>query len=90
MSKTEVVNVNRDQYDVYIGRGSVWGNPFKIGVDGNRKEVIEKYRVYLENSDELLYRVHELKGKRLGCHCKPKDCHGDILVDLIEIHRLDI
>jgi len=27
--------------------------------------------------------LHELKGKRLGCFCKPKLCHGDVLVELI-------
>ena len=81
MSQTKVVNVNRDQYDVYIGRGSIWGNPFRIGVDGTRKEVIDKYRVYLENNDELLYHLEELRGKRLGCYCKPKDCHGDMIVN---------
>lgn len=90
MSRTKVVNVNRDQYDVYIGRGSIWGNPFRIGVDGSRKEVIEKYRDYLYNNDYLISRLNEIKGKRLGCYCKPKPCHGDVLIDLVEKRRLNI
>ncbi|MBF84578.1 MAG: hypothetical protein CL489_08900 [Acidobacteria bacterium] len=83
MPQTKVVNVNRDQYDVYIGRGSIWGNPFRIGVDGTRKEVIDKYRIYLENNEKLLYHLQTLRGKRLGCYCKPKDCHGDVIVNTL-------
>ena len=78
-----VVNIRNDKYDVYIGRGSKWGNPFKIGRDGDREEVIDKYRKYIINKPELLDRLKELKGKVLGCFCKPKACHGDILIELI-------
>lgn len=79
---TKVVNKNKSPYDIYIGRGSIWGNPFIIGKDGTRTEVIEKYRNYIFNSPELLERIPELRGKVLGCYCKPKKCHGDILVEL--------
>jgi hypothetical protein len=44
---TKIVNCKDDAYDVYIGRPSIWGNPFIIPRDGNRKEVIEKYYQYL-------------------------------------------
>lgn len=40
---TKVVNLYKEPYDVYIGRGSPWGNPFVIGKDGDRKECIDKY-----------------------------------------------
>ena len=43
MSKTVVVNLRKERFDVYIGRGSKWGNPFRIGADGDRVEVIRKY-----------------------------------------------
>ncbi len=83
---TKVINVNKDkEYDVYIGRGSDWGNPYAIGVDGDREEVIRKYqydfdRGFLKSSkDDLL----KLKGKTLGCHCKPKACHGEILANYL-------
>lgn len=79
-----VVNIRTDKYDVYIGRPSKWGNPFIIGKDGSRKEVLEKYRKYILNKPELLKDLPELKGKRLGCYCKPFPCHGDILEELIE------
>lgn len=80
---TRVVNRKYEHYDVYIGRGGQWGNPFKIGRDGTRAEVIEKYRKWIKTQPHLLSQLHILKGKRLGCWCKPLDCHGDILVKLI-------
>ena len=79
-----VVHCKRKPYDVYIGRPSKWGNPFQIGRDGTRKEVIEKYREYLANSPELMASLSELKGKILGCWCKPNACHGDVLVEMAE------
>lgn len=81
---TKVVNIYKEPSDIYIGRRSKWGNPFIIGKDGTREEVIEKYKNYILNKPELLKDLPELKGKVLGCFCKPKDCHGDILVELIE------
>lgn len=81
---TMVVNLNHQNYDVYIGRGSKWGNPYKIGKDGTRFEVVEKYREYVLNNPDLLNSLHELKGKTLGCYCAPKLCHGHILVELID------
>lgn len=77
-----VVNKRTSKYDVYIGRGSIWGNPFIIGKDGNRTQVIRKYLRWILNNPELLNKIHTLKGKRLGCFCKPKNCHGDVLVFL--------
>lgn len=68
---------------VYIGRGSKWGNPFKIGVSGTREEVIEKYRKLLyakiENGKVPLKDLAALHGKDLVCYCAPKPCHGDVL-----------
>lgn len=84
MKKTEVVHVKDNNYDVYIGRGSKWGNPFVLGKDGNRFQVINKYREWIKTQQHLLNDLHELKGKKLGCHCKPMACHGDVLVSLIE------
>lgn len=82
--KTKVVNRHFSKYDVYIGRGTKWGNPFVIGKDGDRKEVMRLYEIYARNNPEIMESLHELKGKVLGCSCKPKECHGDILVKLIE------
>lgn len=82
---TKVVNKYKESYDTYIGRGSKWGNPFVIGTDGNREQVISKYRHWITqgNGKHLLNDLHELQGKTLGCFCKPQACHGDVLVELL-------
>lgn len=64
---------------VYIGRPSKWGNPFVIGKDGNRQEVVRKYEEWLLNN-KLMNDVHELQGKNLVCWCAPLACHGDVLL----------
>lgn len=79
---TKVVHCKHEQYDIYIGRPSRWGNPFIIGKDGSRTEIIEKYREWILTQPDLLAEVKTLKGKVLGCWCKPFDCHGDVLVEL--------
>jgi hypothetical protein len=83
-----VVHCQRDEYDVYIGRPSKWGNPFEIGKDGTRTEVIEKFRKWIQTQPELLSALSELEGKRLGCWCKPLKCHGDVLHELANRERL--
>jgi hypothetical protein len=80
---TRVVNLSRHVCDVRIDRRTKWGNPFFIGRDGNRAEVIAKYETYIRQRPDLLEALPELIGKRLGCHCKPLACHGDVLVKLI-------
>lgn len=84
------MHCKRNVYDVYIGRGLgfKWGNPFTIGKDGTRAEVIEKYREWILTQPELLSQLGELKGKVLGCWCSPLPCHGDVLVELIDRDRL--
>lgn len=87
---SRVVHCKKANFDVYIGRkhsdfpeGSPYFNPFKIGIDGTRAEVIEKYERYLRSSPELLERLLSLDGKILGCWCKPKQCHGDVILKII-------
>lgn len=83
MGLTSVVHISKFQYDVYIGRPSIWGNPFEIGKDGTRSEVIEKYKEYILGNQELLDLLPSLSDKILGCFCSPKRCHGDIIADLV-------
>jgi hypothetical protein len=77
---------NKPEQAVYIGRPSKWKNPYKIGKDGNRDEVIEKFRNYallrLEKEPNWL---KPLVGKDLYCYCAPLRCHGDIIIELINI-----
>ena len=82
-----VVHCKKEEFDVYVGRGSRWGNPYshKEGtlakhVVGSRSEAIQKFEEYLLSNEELMESLSELKGKTLGCWCKPKSCHGDILL----------
>jgi hypothetical protein len=95
---TTVINILKDEHNdddpnfVYIGRknprlgqsASKWANPFVENTDGTRDEVIEKYRAWIVQQPELMAALPELKGKVLGCYCKPKACHGDVLVELLE------
>ena len=87
---THVVHKSKSPFDVYIGRPSKWGNPFEIGKDGTRAEVIEKYREWILTQPDLLSQLNELKGKTLGCWCSPSPCHGDVLVELIDKARLKV
>ncbi len=86
----KVVNCKNEKFDVYIGRkcygyeASKWANPFIIKRDGSRLECIKKYETYLLNNDILINSLHELMGKTLGCWCKPKQCHGDVLKKFVE------
>ncbi len=82
---TRVVHCKKERYDVYIGRPSEWGNPFTIGRDGTRKEVIQKYEQWLKQQPELMKKIRQLKGKTLGCWCHPKRCHGEILAKYAEL-----
>ena len=84
MAVTRVVHCKKEPYDVYIGRGSKWGNPFRIGIDGTREEVIVKYCDYLVNRDDLIAALPEIKGKTIGFFCSPLPCHGDILAELAD------
>ena len=80
----KVVHCKKERFDVYIGRPSKWGNPFQIGVDGDRHEVIFKYEEWLRGQSELLTALKELSGKTLGCWCSPSSCHGDVLVKFVK------
>lgn len=83
--KTHVVHCKKSKYDVYIGRPSIWGNPFLIAKDGDKAERLQKYRAWIMNQPELLARAKiELRGRTLACWCKPEACHGDILAEIAD------
>jgi hypothetical protein len=85
-----LVNIKKQRCDIYIGRGSIYGNPFLIGRDGTREEVIKKYKVYFYDriAKDILFKqaVDWLLGKdfKLGCYCFPQECHGDIILDYLD------
>ena len=94
---TRVVHVNDAPYTVYVGRAnpsvglpeSPWHNPFKIGVNGSREQVVAQYFEYVKAQPELMSRLPELRGQVLGCWCKTGAapdtlCHGDVLAALAD------
>lgn len=79
-----VLNKRHDKIpkdSVYIGRPSKWGNPFVIGRDGTREEVIAKYERWLSETGKIA-DLEELRGRDLVCWCSPLPCHGDVLLRL--------
>lgn len=88
----KVVHCKKEPFDVYIGRPSIWGNPFshKNGTlakykVATREEAISRYKDWILNGEGkyLLKHLPELKGKVLGCWCSPLPCHGNILIELV-------
>jgi len=85
---TGLVNIKKARCEVYIGRGTPFGNPYVIGENGTREDVIRLYRTYfydrLKKEPDWKKKVEALKGKVLGCHCAPLGCHGNILIDYLD------
>ena len=85
IGRGRVVFIDGIRYPLY---DSVWANPYKITSELPREKVLELYSVYIEekikNNNNLIHELLKLKGKTLGCWCKPECCHGDILIRLIE------
>jgi hypothetical protein len=78
-----VVNKYKEPYTHYIGRGSVFGNPFEIGRDGDREQVIAMFELYAKGIPHIKDAIRELpKSAILGCFCKPKACHGDAIIKI--------
>lgn len=87
--------VSGDTLRYYVGRPSILGNPFTIGIDGDRQEVIAKYRAYLEGAlktnENLKGAINNIiamsnKGHdiELECWCAPQTCHAEVLKEYID------
>lgn len=82
---TKVVHCKKEKYDVYCGRPGPYGNPFTIGKDGNREEVIAKYRAWIIDKPDLIEKMRvNLKDKVIACWCHPQACHCDIIAELMD------
>lgn len=90
---TRVVNIRREPFDVYIGRAGkgqdgYFGNPFRLTQEDQRGATIVRYRAWfldrIQKDPLFKRRILELKGKTLGCFCKPAACHGDVIVEWLE------
>lgn len=108
MARTTVVSVRKQKNRetcVYVGRamplqgleGSPFGNPFRVGEDGDLQTVLFKYLLHVLSRPDLLALIPTLRGKALGCWCCedlrndffPRDpatyvCHAQILADLAD------
>jgi hypothetical protein len=92
--KTTVVNIRLENCDFYGARGSILGNPYEIGVDGTREQVITRYRKwfgFLLKSRFFKSELEKLRGKKLGCFCKKPNievpCHLDIVAEYLNAGR---
>lgn len=90
--QTRVVNLYKEPYDIYIGRSGkglngYFGNPIPLKSSESRASILTQYREYfytrIDEDHEFKDRVIALKGKTLGCFCKPNTCHGDIIVEYL-------
>lgn len=94
MNKPKVINLLTDVIPadtVYIGRGSPWGNIFKVGEHGTESEIAHKYINWLQGQPELIATAkQELRGKHLACFCVPDLCHGLLLLEIANNDDFDI
>ena len=88
-----MVNIRKESCDVYIGRAGqgkdgYFGNPFRLETTMTRGGTLDRYRKYfyhrLSADEEFRRRIGELRGKTLGCFCKPNPCHGDIIKEYLD------
>ncbi len=86
---TIVINLHRTAPPalnyVYVGRPSIWGNPYRIGPDGTREDVVRKYEVFLRTSPVLLAQLRDVRGATLGCWCHPLPCHAHVIAHLADL-----
>lgn len=92
INKTKVVNKHHGEpYDVYIGRGSIFGNPFSHMNNTQaefkvktREEAVASYKAWVQTQPHIMAEIPKLKGKTLCCFCAPLACHGDILAEIAD------
>lgn len=84
---------------IYCGRGSVLGNPYVIGADGDRNAVCAKYQVYFDGliNDQnnpitievkRIYKIARTTNVVLLCFCAPAKCHCITIKNEIDKHLL--
>lgn len=81
-----IVHCKKEPFTVYIGRPSIFGNPFRVGRDGTRQEVIARFEELAWHNSKLLKAIAELKEDDvLGCWCAPNACHGEAIMRIWEV-----
>lgn len=88
-----VANRRYEPYDVYVGRPTKWGNPFShlvkyatVELVATRDEAVDRYKEWLLGQPDLVAAAkRELRGKVLGCWCKPARCHAEVLAEIANV-----
>lgn len=101
MSLCKVVHCKKEDYDLMVDRTTIFGNPFRVEKEEDREKMVDRYRHWLQTGENyghpdateekrqnILNNLDKLEGKVLGCWCKPKKCHGDVLVELANFNRI--
>lgn len=92
------VDLKREHCDVRCDRKSIWGNPFPMQhhSDAERDRVIRAYKRWLWTEiterdgaqrllEPLIYKQRQQDDSlKMGCHCAPKPCHCNVLIDACE------
>jgi len=89
---TKVVHCQKEPFDILIDRTTPYGNPWSHLDDSlapnkvaTRREALNAFKEHLESNTDLQEKIRPLKGKTLGCWCKPdKRCHGDIIAEYLD------
>lgn len=91
--KVVKVNSKQNNFTLYCGRAwaglpeSAFHNPFHVGKDGTLEEVIAKFAAYWyapEQWDLRRAAWYLAEDEVLGCWCKPRACHCDIIAGYLE------
>lgn len=81
-----VVNKYHSDFDVNIQRGTMWGNYAGMN-SGSRDAAIEAFKEEfirkIKTREITRDHLETLRGMRIGCTCKPKRCHGDIIAEVV-------
>lgn len=96
----KIINIKRDKEltklpnFIYLGRGTIFGNPYSTTSGLSKELAIGLYRNYLiyslKNGSIPLSALLDLEGKIIGCSCKPARCHLDVVLQLYNMAKEDI
>jgi len=69
---------------IYVGRPTMFGNPYRVSKDCSLAMAIVKYQHWLVAHPAIVdAAIKCLRGRDLVCWCAPKPCHADILLKLV-------
>lgn len=87
LNKRNLPNGRVPHNAVYVGRPTIFGNPYEMKSEKDRDRVCDLYEIHarkMMNSVWFVEELKKLKGKDLVCWCYPKRCHAETLIKLCE------